>query len=197
MSANSSTVRGPFFDELEVGMIFGQSPAVTLTGGMQAVHRSIVGNRLRLSLDAALAAAVTGQAPLAAPHSSGTPRSDSPRPSPNTSRRTSSTEAWRFVATPASATRSPRSPRWTASRRTSGAKADRRPDSRRCTSSPPTSETARCWTSGAARCCRSREPTCRRDLRTILLSSGGNRPYSNSGGGGGLGTCPFRGSGSG
>lgn len=67
MSATSSTVRGPYFDELEVGMSFAQAPAVTLTDGMQAVHRSIVGNRLRLSLDAALAAEVTGQAPLAAP----------------------------------------------------------------------------------------------------------------------------------
>lgn len=61
-------VRGPYHDELEVGATFAQSPAVTLTDGMQSVHRSIVGNRLRLALDTELAAEVTGApAPLASP----------------------------------------------------------------------------------------------------------------------------------
>lgn len=67
MSATSNIVRGPYFDELEVGMTFEEAPTVTLTEGMQAVHRSIVGNRLRLALDVELAKEVTGRAPLAAP----------------------------------------------------------------------------------------------------------------------------------
>lgn len=60
-------VRGPYADEVTVGMVFDDVPAVTLTDGMQAVHRSIVGNRLRLSLDHALARDVTGAAGLASP----------------------------------------------------------------------------------------------------------------------------------
>jgi acyl dehydratase len=53
-------VSGPFFDELEVGQVFDTAPAMTLTDGAAAVHQSILGDRLRLSLDAELAAAVTG-----------------------------------------------------------------------------------------------------------------------------------------
>jgi acyl dehydratase len=59
-------VRGPFFDELAVGMTY-DAPAVTLTDGMQAVHRSILGNRLRLALDDTLAAEVAGEAGIVSP----------------------------------------------------------------------------------------------------------------------------------
>ncbi|EKF25718.1 hypothetical protein C731_0206 [Mycolicibacterium hassiacum DSM 44199] len=59
---------GPYFDELEVGQVFDTAPAMTLTPGVAAVHQSILGDRLRLALDAELAAAVTGAAaPLAHP----------------------------------------------------------------------------------------------------------------------------------
>lgn len=64
---SSTQVRGPFFDELTVGMTFDQSPSVTLTEGLQATHQGIVGNRLRLALDHQLAAEVTGAAGLATP----------------------------------------------------------------------------------------------------------------------------------
>jgi acyl dehydratase len=61
-------VTGPYFDELEVGQVFDTAPAMTLTPGVAAVHQSILGDRLRLALDAELAAAVTGAAaPLAHP----------------------------------------------------------------------------------------------------------------------------------
>lgn len=60
-------VRGPYFDELVVGQVFDVSPSVTLTDGMQVAHRSIVGNRLRLSLDETLAAEVTGEARRVSP----------------------------------------------------------------------------------------------------------------------------------
>jgi acyl dehydratase len=53
-------VSGPFFEDLRVGEIERSAPAVTLTDGMAAVHRAIVGDRLRLALDAPLARAVAG-----------------------------------------------------------------------------------------------------------------------------------------
>lgn len=60
-------VRGPYFDELAVGQVFDDSPAVTLTDGMRAAHRTILGNRLRLSLDGTLADDVTGAPGLVTP----------------------------------------------------------------------------------------------------------------------------------
>jgi acyl dehydratase len=51
---------GPYFDDLEVGQIFDSAPSMTLTAGSAAVHQSILGDRLRLALDAQLAYAVTG-----------------------------------------------------------------------------------------------------------------------------------------
>ncbi|HXY67084.1 MAG TPA: MaoC family dehydratase [Mycobacterium sp.] len=59
---------GPYFDELQTGQVFAGAPAMTLTPGLAAVHQSILGDRLRLPLDAELSAAVTGStAPLAHP----------------------------------------------------------------------------------------------------------------------------------
>jgi acyl dehydratase len=59
---------GPYFDELQTGQVFAGAPAMTLTPGLAAVHQSILGDRLRLPLDAELSAAVTGlTAPLAHP----------------------------------------------------------------------------------------------------------------------------------
>jgi acyl dehydratase len=61
-------VSGPFFEDLAVGMVFDTAPSMTLTDGAAAVHQSIVGDRLRLALDAELARAVTGATgPLAHP----------------------------------------------------------------------------------------------------------------------------------
>ncbi|MUL67871.1 acyl dehydratase [Mycobacterium sp. CBMA 234] len=51
---------GSYFDELEVGQVFESAPAMTLTDGAAALHQSIIGSRMRLALDAGLAAAVTG-----------------------------------------------------------------------------------------------------------------------------------------
>ncbi len=51
---------GPFFDDLEVGQVFDTAPSLTLTTGAAAVHQSILGDPLRLALDAELAMAVTG-----------------------------------------------------------------------------------------------------------------------------------------
>lgn len=59
---------GPYFDDLSIGQVFDWAPAATLTTGLAAAHQSIVGDRLRLALDADLCAAVTGlPAPLAHP----------------------------------------------------------------------------------------------------------------------------------
>src|SRR6202034_2782437 len=59
---------GPYFDQLRTGQVFGGAPSMTLTPGLAAVHQVILGDRLRLPLDAELSAAVTGlPAPLAHP----------------------------------------------------------------------------------------------------------------------------------
>jgi acyl dehydratase len=51
----------PYFDDLAVGDRYDAAPAMTLTAGDAAVHRAIAGDRLRLALDAELAAVVTGE----------------------------------------------------------------------------------------------------------------------------------------
>ncbi|MCT2582050.1 MaoC family dehydratase [Actinophytocola gossypii] len=58
---------GPCFDELSVGDRFTGAPGVTLTDGHAAAHQAVLGDRLRLPLDHALAAEVTGAGPLAHP----------------------------------------------------------------------------------------------------------------------------------
>ncbi|MDT5350383.1 MAG: hypothetical protein QOH91_3670 [Mycobacterium sp.] len=59
---------GPYFDELSVGQVFDWAPAATLSSGLAAAHQAIVGDRMRLALDADLCAAVTGTpGPLAHP----------------------------------------------------------------------------------------------------------------------------------
>ncbi|CAN5151337.1 MaoC family dehydratase [soil metagenome] len=55
----SRAVGGPYFDELEVGMTFTGAPAMTLTSGLAATHRAILGDRFRLALDEELSRAVT------------------------------------------------------------------------------------------------------------------------------------------
>lgn len=51
---------GPFFEDLHVGQVFDSAPSMTLTPGAAAAHQSILGDRLRLPLDAELTGAVTG-----------------------------------------------------------------------------------------------------------------------------------------
>lgn len=59
---------GPHFEDLVVGQVFDGAPSMTLTSGAAATHQSILGDRLRLSLDAELAHAVVGTTgPLAHP----------------------------------------------------------------------------------------------------------------------------------
>jgi acyl dehydratase len=59
---------GPFFEDLRVGDAIADAPSLTLTDGHAALHQAIVGDRLRLALDATLARQVTGaDAPLAHP----------------------------------------------------------------------------------------------------------------------------------
>ncbi|MGQ0623993.1 MAG: acyl dehydratase [Sporichthyaceae bacterium] len=55
----------PFFDDLARGDVFG-APGLTLTPGHAALHQGVVGDRLRLALDAPLFEAVTGKAGLLA-----------------------------------------------------------------------------------------------------------------------------------
>ena len=53
---------GPFFDDLSLGDRFDAAPRMELNLGVAAVHHSILGGRLRLPLEPALAAQVTGRA---------------------------------------------------------------------------------------------------------------------------------------
>ena len=53
---------GPFFDDLTVGQVFDSAPSMTLTAGAAAVHQSILGDRMRLPLDAELTHGGDGRA---------------------------------------------------------------------------------------------------------------------------------------
>jgi acyl dehydratase len=53
-------VAGPFYEDLAVGELFDAAPALTLTDGHAAVHQAILGDRLRLALDAHLCSRVVG-----------------------------------------------------------------------------------------------------------------------------------------
>ena len=67
--ASPVLVGGPWFEELERGQVFDDAPGLTLTAGHAALHQALVGDRLRLALDAALCREVTGRdAPLAHPN---------------------------------------------------------------------------------------------------------------------------------
>jgi acyl dehydratase len=50
----------PYFDDLSVGQAF-RAPGLTITAAHAALHQAIVGDRLRLSLDAPLCREVTGE----------------------------------------------------------------------------------------------------------------------------------------
>jgi citrate lyase beta subunit/acyl dehydratase len=58
-AAPDHRVAAPYYDDLTTGTTF-RAPGVTLTDGHAALHQAIVGDRLRLALDAALFEAVTG-----------------------------------------------------------------------------------------------------------------------------------------
>ncbi len=61
MAATDERVRigGPYFEDFEVGRVFDDAPGLTLTSGHAALHQALVGDRLRLPLDAALSREVT------------------------------------------------------------------------------------------------------------------------------------------
>lgn len=60
---------GPYFEDFEVGQTFTDAPALTLTSGHAALHQALLGDRLRLPLDAQLSSEITGRAePLAHPN---------------------------------------------------------------------------------------------------------------------------------
>lgn len=58
-------VAPPYFDDLAVGDVF-HAPGMTLLDGHAALHQAVIGDRLRLSLDAPLYEAVTGSPGLLA-----------------------------------------------------------------------------------------------------------------------------------
>ena len=54
-------VGGPYWEELSVGDLYVDFPAMTLNEGHAALHQSIAGDRLRLALDATLSERVAGR----------------------------------------------------------------------------------------------------------------------------------------
>lgn len=54
------TVGGPYFDDLKVGDVFDDAPAVTLTEAHAVAYQAAFGDRMRLPLDATSSRAVTG-----------------------------------------------------------------------------------------------------------------------------------------
>jgi 2-methylfumaryl-CoA hydratase len=54
------SVDSPYFEDLAVGRVFDDAPAVTLTSGHAAFHAALFGDRLRLPLSEPLCQAVTG-----------------------------------------------------------------------------------------------------------------------------------------
>lgn len=60
MTLSGHVSGGPFFDDLTRGQVFDSAPSMTLTVGTAAVHQSILGDPMRLPLDAGLTLAVTG-----------------------------------------------------------------------------------------------------------------------------------------
>ncbi len=56
-------VAGPYYEDLSVGDTFDAAPGLTLTEGHAAIHQAVLGDRLRLALDAHLAAQVIGPGP--------------------------------------------------------------------------------------------------------------------------------------
>ncbi len=54
-------VGGPWFEDLKRGQVFDDAPGLTLSAGLAALHQAVVGDRLRLSLDAPLCRQVTGR----------------------------------------------------------------------------------------------------------------------------------------
>jgi acyl dehydratase len=57
---SAELVAGPYFEELEVGMKTAEAPGLTLSDGHAALHQAILGDRLRLALDADLCGRVVG-----------------------------------------------------------------------------------------------------------------------------------------
>jgi 2-methylfumaryl-CoA hydratase len=55
-------VEAPYFEDLKVGQLYSDAPAVTLTSGHAVFHSALFGDRLRLPLDTSLCEKVTGSA---------------------------------------------------------------------------------------------------------------------------------------
>jgi acyl dehydratase len=60
VGSSAQIIGGPFFEDLRIGQVIADAPALTLTDGLAAHHASIVGDRLRLALDHDLSRRVAG-----------------------------------------------------------------------------------------------------------------------------------------
>ena len=60
MLASATRVGGPYFEDLQIGDVFDDAPALTLNEGHAAMYQATFGDRLRLPLSAPFSEAVTG-----------------------------------------------------------------------------------------------------------------------------------------
>jgi acyl dehydratase len=69
LTLRETLIDGPYFEDLHHGQRFDDSPGLTLTEGLAAAHRAIVGGRMPLALDRELSRRVIGEGGvLAAPN---------------------------------------------------------------------------------------------------------------------------------
>ena len=69
MAPDPILVGSPWFEDLKLGQVFDDAPAVTVSAGHAVAHEAVFGDRLRLPLDTELSRAVTGrEQPLAHPN---------------------------------------------------------------------------------------------------------------------------------
>src|SRR5437899_10635024 len=69
MNGERVRIGGPYFEDFEVGQVFADAPALTLTAGHAAWYQALCGDRLRLPPDHQLGLAVPGpREPYAPPN---------------------------------------------------------------------------------------------------------------------------------
>ena len=68
MAEKGIKIKGPYFEDFEVGKYLEDPPSITITTGYVAFHQALFGDRLRLPLDAHLCKNITGsETPLVNP----------------------------------------------------------------------------------------------------------------------------------
>ena len=159
MDSATQEVGGPFFDDLQVGQIVEDAPSLTLTDGLAAQHRAIVGDRLRLAAGYRVEPARARRPRWLIRRWSGTWRIGQ---STLLTQRVIANLFYRgfmFRRFPQIGDTLYTTTEVVACGRIDRARAAPPPASPRCACARPIRRAGRCWTTGAARCCRCAIPT--------------------------------------